>query len=158
MCCILMWGQLCAAYLCGDNYALHTYVGTIMCCILMWGQSLSMINSLRNIINPPKKEINPPWTACGCPCPCGGVSKKQQQKNVHTHLTPQTTAVSVQLHIPGDPHSVQLRNASTIPTTSTTQNRTNEDRINHSFIESLFYRRKTLVKRSKPTLFVQHVP
>ena len=64
--CILMWGQLCAAYLCGDNYALHTYVGTIMCCILMWGQSLSMISSLRNIINPPKKEINPPWTACGC--------------------------------------------------------------------------------------------
>ena len=82
--CILMWGQLCAAclcgdnyvlhtyvgtaylcaaYLCGDNYALHTYVGTIMRCKLMWGQYLSTISSLHNIINPPKKEINPPWTA-----------------------------------------------------------------------------------------------
>ena len=91
-----MWGHLCAAYLCGDNYALHTYVGTIMCCILMWGQSLSMISSLRNIINPPKKEINPPWTACGCPCPCGGVSNKKQNKTkTFTHISPHRLQLSV---------------------------------------------------------------
>ena len=56
MCCILMWGQLCAAYLCGDNYALHTYVGTIMRFKLMWGQYLSTISSLHNIINLQKRR------------------------------------------------------------------------------------------------------
>ena len=47
----------------------------------------------------------------------GKQQKTKQNKNVHTHLTPQTTAVSVQLHIPGDPHSVQLGKAATTTTT-----------------------------------------
>ena len=54
------------------------------------------------------KQI-PPTMTCGCPC--GRVIKNGQ---MHNPLTLRNASVSVQLHMLGKPHSVQLQNVTTI--------------------------------------------
>ena len=52
----------------------------VMRCIVMFGLSSAITSSLHIGMHPPKREINPPKTACGCPC--GRVTKKIKNKNI----------------------------------------------------------------------------
>ena len=67
-----------------------------------------MIRSLHKSIHPPEMEIDPPKMACGCPC--GRVVRTGYTCNP---LTIWNVFVSVQLHSPGNPRSVQLGNTTT---------------------------------------------
>ena len=78
---------------------------TLKCCyahIAMWWLSSAMINYLHNSIHPPEMEINPPEMA----------HRWWGYKTTLTYnlLTQWNASVNLQLHILGDPQSVQLVN------------------------------------------------